>query len=397
MPINGGCKGIMSDSVPEFPVFIHLPFDGSLTDYSDNKVSVNPVSTVSIDPLVSKFGTSGAAYFNGGYLEIDGNNSATDSRFCIYGDFTVQGWMRMTSTNTNQGLFEIGISPASVILRSAWALIVGSNTAQDFPFSDITVKDPPEWVYFLINRTGNTCRAYLNGQLAGTCTQSGTINPTGKVMRIGNDMSSTQSLINAWIQDFKFTNGICYNGTVVPSGFLYRYPHQFVLYSTLSSPVVSGTTFQNVVPTGFTGGTNCYLIPNGATAFNAGGYVKNPYGSQYLGLNLTPVTPSGFIQQVLSGVPIDTPLTFTIALSRRLLYPQLYTLIVVLNGTTILTVGAESILYEPAWCFFTVSTTVSISNPIIRVQGDIIPNPPAQQNPGYATIFIGAVRLSLSS
>jgi hypothetical protein len=149
--------------------------------FKDNSVNnftlTNPTTSTPFQQVLSPFGGSGSAYFNGknNYLVV---NTGTNSAFAFgNGDFTIEAWIYPTARNTAYGSLIIGgITYTTVLVSADWFLIV--NVAGYLYFqigtsssSGVTSSSKVSlnvWTHVAVVRLNGSTTFYLNGKLSAS-------------------------------------------------------------------------------------------------------------------------------------------------------------------------------------------------------------------------------------
>jgi len=150
--------------------------------FIDNSTNAFAI-TVSGSPSVQRFSpfSPSAAYSTsviGGSGYFDGTGdyllTASNAAFTLAGDFTIEGWMYMTSGSNDISLFTLGDANAatgiqvyyynSAIRMYSGATIIASSSVPNFN----------AWIHVAVVRSGTTVTLYLNGVSNGTATKATT-------------------------------------------------------------------------------------------------------------------------------------------------------------------------------------------------------------------------------
>jgi hypothetical protein len=196
-------------------VALLLHMDGAdasttFTDVKGNAFTAN--GNAQIDTADFKFGGA-SGLFDGTGDYADTPDSATFSTGTS--DFTIEAWVKKAADGALQYFCgqgsaagvdranSIGFSAANLFFYSDEVLFIGTIGATTFTVAD-------GWMHVALVRDGTNIRVYKNGVEAGVQAvgASAAQNSASKfaVGRLGEFASNTA---NGWIDDFRFTNGVC--------------------------------------------------------------------------------------------------------------------------------------------------------------------------------------------
>ena len=156
--------------------------------------------------------TSGKFDGNGDYLEI---LSDADFQFGT-GDFTVEGWMYLSSLGKIHRLFYKGTTLGSSVRVSVSAANVINAGWAGTILTGATTLTTGQWYHVALSRQGssNTVKLYLNGTLeASSAVATGSVNNTDPASIGGISGTPTES-VNGYLDDVRVSNN-------------YRYPSNF--------------------------------------------------------------------------------------------------------------------------------------------------------------------------
>jgi hypothetical protein len=159
----------------------------------------------------------GSGYFDG---SGDSLTAPDDTAFDLgSGDFTIEGWVYQTATNTTGAGFVAQWTNSAAL---SWYL--GTTTTNQFVFAWTTngstiqtiINSSPvtlnTWTHYAASRSGTTGRIFINGVQAATGTISGTIFNSSNVVTIGNNPNPSGS---AWHLSGYMTDARVVKGTAV--------------------------------------------------------------------------------------------------------------------------------------------------------------------------------------
>lgn len=189
-----------------------LHFDGAsgtttFTDNSKNSFIPTVFGDAKISAAQSKFGGA-SGYFDGtgDYLQY-----ASNAVFNIPGDFTIEAWvyplvsnatMAVAARRTASGTEDFGLYLSNGVLT--W-LHSQASTAYSKTGGSVSLNT---WSHIAVSRTANTWNLFVNGartQVNG----SGTDNTVSLPLLIGWDGLNSARYFNGYIDDFRFTPGVC--------------------------------------------------------------------------------------------------------------------------------------------------------------------------------------------
>ena len=178
--------------------------------------NLETVGTAQISTSVFKYGTGSVA------VSGASNVLSTPSKTVLNvgaGDFTVECWVYVTSFSNNNWIFGQSDSSGTAATRSISAYIdtAGGVTLQAFSGSTsyiatgssgtVTVNT---WAHVACVRDGVTTRVYVSGVQRGTASISTNVVNTSTYPLLIGDVGITGTFgFNGYIDDFRFTKGIC--------------------------------------------------------------------------------------------------------------------------------------------------------------------------------------------
>ena len=175
-----------------------------------------------IDTAQSKFGGSSALF--------DGTGDYLDSNTTIItlgtSDFTIEGWVRASTTMANNGIFHLsptGFSTSGNAVDRGLAFAFYNTSTYgwvqyagnaDWGAGLGTAHSANTWYHFAMVRSGSTLTTYINGTSQLSVTDS--TNYTAHRLIVGGYYSSS-FLMNGWIDEFRISNTARYTANFTPS------------------------------------------------------------------------------------------------------------------------------------------------------------------------------------
>jgi hypothetical protein len=177
--------------------------------------NLETVADAQISTSVFKYGT-GALKFDG-----TGDRLSTPAKTAFNlgtGDFTIECWINTPNISAT-GYF-VGQSASSLADRAYQIAVTsaGAVVATVFNAAQTSVQANTSgsviaintWYHIAFVRNGNTVRLYVGGVQGATGDVTGfTINPSTSIFGLGALGDYGASLFNGYIDDFRFTKGIC--------------------------------------------------------------------------------------------------------------------------------------------------------------------------------------------
>ena len=255
--------------------------------FIDNSTNAFAI-TVSGSPSVQRFSpfSPSAAYSTsviGGSGYFDGTGdyllTASNAAFTLAGDFTIEGWMYMTSGSNDISLFTLGDANAatgiqvyyynSAIRMYSGATIIASSSVPNFN----------AWIHVAVVRSGTTVTLYLNGVSNGTATKATTYSGA---FYTGASNVGPGEYMNGAISDIRVVKGTAvYTTTFTPptapltaitnTSYLLSFTNagiydnaEIASYETAGSAQVSTTQVKFGTGSMKFNGTTDYLLARGA-------------------------------------------------------------------------------------------------------------------------------------
>ena len=181
----------------------------TFTDSGTDTVTITTAGNAQIDTSQSKFGGS-SAYFDGTGDYVTAPDSA--SWFMSSGDYTIDFWMRTTSTSGNHGIFEQyvdadnfvrlylnGADDLDFTIRSGASTLFGTATASDYISANT-------WYHIAIVRDGTSIGYAINGTWVYNTTDADMDWPDlASTFTIGT--CTGLSAYAGWLDEFRVSKG----------------------------------------------------------------------------------------------------------------------------------------------------------------------------------------------
>ena len=195
----------------------------SMQDYSCREKEINYIAGVSVSNI-SQFGL-GSLYFDGQYdfppspatyshLRVDSNNDTTTDDWSIYGDFTIELWLRpdnSSSSDTIMSTYSQIDAESNILNNNYWKLTRNINSVNfyiqknDYPEYDSlsltasnTTLPTGSFTHIAISRFHDVCRLYINGVLKDKQISSIDINIDSQFLIIGADQGNNYDISDTY-------------------------------------------------------------------------------------------------------------------------------------------------------------------------------------------------------
>lgn len=203
----------------------------TFTDNSSNAFTVTVNGNTQISTAQSKFGGA-SAYFDGAgdYLDLPASSAFSFGT----GDFTVEFWYRSTTAPSSTTFRRILAHPSSSNATGTFQIWHAANTTVGATFDAVelpastgtsvivsvqTAVSDSIWHHIAFTRQGSTVRAFLDGVLKQTATNTTnfTLGGTQGVRISSRGDLATGSFIDGHLDDLRITKGVCrYTATFTP-------------------------------------------------------------------------------------------------------------------------------------------------------------------------------------
>ena len=165
------------------------------------------VGNAQVSTTVAKWGTTSMAFDGTGDRLV----MPASSRFAFNtGDFTIEGWVRRSDTNT-RGVFQLCGTAGGLSGAGNLGVAVGSDAGQvwriyanNTGYNSTATWAINTWYHFALVKTGGNIKLYVDG--TSVITQADTTNYTGQNLCVGGFYDTT-FLMNGYIDDLRITNG----------------------------------------------------------------------------------------------------------------------------------------------------------------------------------------------
>jgi hypothetical protein len=216
-----GDSGFVPNAVPQATVdslyssvslllgFNHRDAVARATDDSDKCFTITANGNAQIDTAQSKFGSASLLLDGSGdFLTVPNNALFSVSQ----GDLCIEMWFKRNASKL-QAL--VTKRPGAAVSEFA-AHVTAANVLQLAVFNSSvavvaivgTTATTTGWHHAAFARQGTTWRAFLDGVLEGSATESATPVSNSTALHIGRDLSTVPGRdFNGWIDEFRFTSG----------------------------------------------------------------------------------------------------------------------------------------------------------------------------------------------
>ena len=175
--------------------------------------NLETVGNAQISTAQSKFGGASMAFDGtGDWLIGPANQNAALGT----GDFTVEGWLYVTTFSTTTGFQAIFSNRNSNSTQTSFDfgirnsdryLYFYNRNTDASTFSTAGLSGTNTWVHVAIARVGSTITFYINGTASGTVSVSTNSFGTSNVIYVGSNFNTTPDTFNGYIDDLRITKG----------------------------------------------------------------------------------------------------------------------------------------------------------------------------------------------
>lgn len=149
---------------------------------------------------------------------------AASSSLDLTGDFTIEFWVNAQATSyivcngtqTGSGCWYFYFNAATGVLTYAMAITTWAGLVLTTPNSSMSTNT---WTHITVTRSGNSFRLFVNGVVAATATNAGSLINTGRVLQIGYYVESTGTYyLTGYLWNLRIIKGTAlYTSNFIPS------------------------------------------------------------------------------------------------------------------------------------------------------------------------------------
>ena len=141
------------------------------------------------------------------------------------GDFTIEGWIYISSNVANSMIISNGVWAAN-----KWAIQTNAasqvnklsfwvnNISASAVLASTTTLTTGTWYYMALTRSGTTLKLFLNGTQEASTISSGSIDgDISSIIYVGSDSSTVSTFFNGYISNLRITKGYARTITASPT------------------------------------------------------------------------------------------------------------------------------------------------------------------------------------
>jgi Concanavalin A-like lectin/glucanases superfamily len=174
--------------------------------------NLETVGNAQISTSVFKYGTGSMSLSaSGNTLRTQYNNPSLSMGT---GDFTIEGWVYLSSTPSTNGVFQMSGTSGGFVNNQTANLALGTNSSSTwqiyakntYTISSSTTIPVGSWIHFALVRSGTTTVLYINGTALITLTADST-NYSTPYIGLGSIYDATSYPLGGYIDDLRITKG----------------------------------------------------------------------------------------------------------------------------------------------------------------------------------------------
>jgi hypothetical protein len=174
--------------------------------------NLETVGNAQISTSVFKYGTGSMSLSaSGNTLRTQYNNPSLSMGT---GDFTIEGWVYLSSTPSTNGVFQMSGTSGGFVNNQTANLALGTNSSSTwqiyakntYTISSSTTIPVGSWIHFALVRSGTTTVLYINGTALITLTADST-NYSTPYIGLGSIYDATSYPLGGYIDDLRVTKG----------------------------------------------------------------------------------------------------------------------------------------------------------------------------------------------
>jgi hypothetical protein len=156
-------------------------------------------------------------YVDGKSFTFDGSGDyieAQDVDISLSSDFTIEAWVKVSSTSQDQQIVAIPGSPNDAgLLTSGASFVFADGTANLITAADAVVVDT--WHHVAVSRSSETVTLFVDGASVGTSSGHTVSVGTSGDVKVGSN-TSNGNLLTGELADIRITNYAVYTDTFTP-------------------------------------------------------------------------------------------------------------------------------------------------------------------------------------
>jgi Concanavalin A-like lectin/glucanases superfamily len=198
-----------SNTTPQASLLLHMDGADASTTFTDTmgRHTVTAIGNAQIDTAQSKFGGASALFDGTG----DGLNVADTGDFDFgTGDFTIDLYIRLNSTATDQSIFDFNTTDPRIIISfqtSTKEIQVAFQTVWSFGSGSNTIANTGQLYHIALTRSGSTFYLFVDGVLKNTNSPSSSDIQCGANLKLGIHLNDTSNPFNGWMDEVRIIKG----------------------------------------------------------------------------------------------------------------------------------------------------------------------------------------------
>ena len=191
-------------------LLMHMDGTDASTTFTDatGRHSTTAIGNAQLDTAQFKFGTASVLFDGTG----DGLNVADTGDFDFgTGDFTIDLWIRLNSTASDQSIFDFNVSDPRLLISfvtSTKEIQVAFQTVWNFGSGANTIANANQWYHVAITRRDTTFYLFVDGALKNTNTPSSSDIQCGANLKVGIHLDGSSTPFNGWMDEIRIIKGL---------------------------------------------------------------------------------------------------------------------------------------------------------------------------------------------
>ena len=217
-------------------LLMHMDGADASTTFTDatGRHSTTAIGNAQLDTAQFKFGTASVLFDGTG----DGLNVADTGDFDFgTGNFTMDLWIRLNSTATDQSIFDFNTSDPRIIVSfqtSTKEIQVAFQTVWSFGSGSNTIANTGQWYHIALTRSGSTFYLFVDGVLKNTNSPASSDIQCGANLKVGIHLNDSSNPFNGWMDEIRIVKGVA-----MWTGLFYVPTSPYGLVTGFSVPTVA--------------------------------------------------------------------------------------------------------------------------------------------------------------